>query len=93
MHTQTTTKHSLIEGTFNTKDAKEILLALVESKIKFHQHRIFSHEERYGKPCEDSIVRIAQLQKTKSDLLAMIKQCEEEGNELHIHSDIIIDIK
>ncbi len=93
MDTLTTTKLSLIEGSFNTADAKEILLALLDNKIKFHQQRIFSHEERFGNPCKDSITRSAQLQKTKADLLALIKQCEAEGKELQIHSDILIEVK
>ncbi|MCB0699206.1 MAG: hypothetical protein H6551_03260 [Chitinophagales bacterium] len=93
MDTLTKTKYSLIEGTFNAEDAKDILLGLVEDKIRFHQHRIFSHEERFGKPCEDSVTRISQLQKTRKQILELTNHCQSENKTLRIHSDILIEFQ
>ncbi len=93
MNTTVTKKYSLIDGTFNVADAKEVLLALIDNKIRYHQQRIFSHEERFGKPCQFSEERIIQLRQTRSEIVELLKQYEEQGKDLQIHSDIQIDIK
>lgn len=81
---------SLIEGIFSPEEAKEVLTTLINDKIRFHDHKIFSHEERFGKVDAESIARKVQLQKTKENLLKYLQESVEQGAKLRIHSNIHI---
>lgn len=93
METLTTTKLSLVEGTFNTAEAREVLLTLIDDKIRFHNNRIFSHEERFGITPSDSVDRITQLTKTRKEIVDIMNKCKDQDCEIRIHSDINIEIK
>lgn len=88
-----THKFSLVEGIFDAEDAKEILLTLLNNKIKYHNERMFSHEERFNKPCDFSIKRKKELQQTYEAVRDLLNQYKEEGKEVSIHSDICITVK
>lgn len=65
----------LIDGNnYSAEDAKEILLAVIDDKIKFHKNKIFSHEERFGKQHEHSEIRIKELQTSKEDVMKLIEE-------------------
>lgn len=78
---------NLIQGTFTTEEAREILATLLNDKIKFHSHKDFSHQERYGKPDPHAEVRIPELKKTKEDVFAFLKEYSVD-NKFEIHADI-----
>lgn len=90
---ENTKKFSLVEGTFDAADAKEILLTLLMNKIKYHNGRIFSHEERFGKPCSFSIKRKAELEESYNAVRELMDRYIEEGKDVSIHSDISITAK
>ncbi len=77
---------NLIDGIFDSEEAKEILLCLIDSKIQFHNNRIFSHEIRFGTKNNDSVNRIEELKETKKQILQMI-----EGGNFSINSQINIE--
>ena len=39
----------LVDGVYNLQEVKEIVLTLLDDKIKFHQLKDFSDSERLGK--------------------------------------------
>jgi hypothetical protein len=84
-------KHVLIDGTFSAHDAKDILLSLINSKIKYHQLKNFSSEERFGKKDRHSEERIVQLSNTRQQLLELFERAETEKAQLKIHSLINIE--
>ena len=59
----------LVDTEFNTEEAKEVVLSLFDYKIRFHQRKRFSNEERFDKDIHHSTVRIAELKKEKEKLL------------------------
>ena len=40
----------LIDSSYTVSEAREILLAIINSKIQFHQLKTFSHDIRSGRP-------------------------------------------
>lgn len=40
----------LIDSNYTASEAREILMAIINSKIQFHQLKTFSHDIRYGIP-------------------------------------------
>ncbi|GAA4823972.1 hypothetical protein [Algivirga pacifica] len=83
---------SLIEGDFNFEEAKEIVLHLVDYKIRFHNVKNFNDELRFGKADERSIERLKQLKKTKEALKKFFEEMEGSDNTLKIHSSIDIEV-
>ncbi len=83
---------ALIRGEFSTDDAQEILVNLINKKIKFHQLQDFSHQERFGQPDEKSANRIKELRKTQAAILVVIQKAKARGKSLRISSDIQLEI-
>jgi hypothetical protein len=86
-------KLSFIEGVFDPKEAEEILISMLSSKIQFHQMRTFSSVERFGKEDENSLNRISELKKSINKLLQLVSQAEISNKQLVITSHINIQIK
>jgi hypothetical protein len=86
-------KLSFIEGVFDPKEAEEILISMLSSKIQFHQMRTFSSVERFGKEDENSLNRISELKKSINKLLQLVTQAELSNKQLVITSHINIQIK
>lgn len=82
-------KFSLIDGTFTVKEAREIIVTLLETKIQYHNRESFSNEIRFGKTHSSSVNRKAQLIFVKSEFLALLKDLENES-QLVIKAEINI---
>lgn len=81
---------NLIEGIFSAVEAKEILTTLINDKIKFHDYKIFSQEERFGKANAETLARKAQLLEIKERLIEYLDQYHNSDQKLRIHSNIHI---
>lgn len=82
---------NLIEGTFENEKARKLLLDLISFKIKYHQNKKFSNEERFGTDQEQSAQRIAQLQAEEIQLQNWFKQLT--ANEpIHISGTINLEV-
>jgi hypothetical protein len=80
-----------IDGIFNTEDASEILLAVLNDKINFHASLLLSNIERFGVDTSNSKKRIQELRAEKKRLVELIKVAKGSGALLEIAS--IISIK
>jgi hypothetical protein len=80
-----------IDGIFNTEDASEILLAVLNDKINFHASLLLSNIERFGVDTSNSEKRIQELRAEKKRLVELIKVAKGSGALLEIAS--IISIK
>lgn len=81
---------NLIEGSFSVDEAKEILTTLINDKIKFHDLKIFSQEERFGKADPENAARKKQLIQTKEEVMKYLDQLTTSDKKLRIHSNIHI---
>ncbi|HMQ50268.1 MAG TPA: hypothetical protein PKA70_22570 [Saprospiraceae bacterium] len=82
----------LVKGVFNTDDAREVLLHLLQQKIKFHCNRQFELEERFGIVDEYSKKRVLELKEDKREVMELVRQAALMGKNLHIRCDIQIDL-
>lgn len=82
---------NFIKGLFSTVEAKDILLNLIDNKIKFHNQKTFSEIERFGIKNEDSNTRINELLTSRSRIIDFIAKCQENNEEISIHSQISIE--
>lgn len=79
-----------IEGKFSPEEAKEILVDLLNHKIRFHSLKNFSFEERFGKPVEGSQKRIEDLKASREKIILVIQQAKDNNTNLRIESSINI---
>ena len=83
----------LIKGTFTPDEAREILLQLLESKIKFHNLKNWSSRERFGKPDADSEARLRHLHESRKKVEKIISKSISEEKTMIIYSSIEINIE
>jgi 23S rRNA U2552 (ribose-2'-O)-methylase RlmE/FtsJ len=81
-----------IDGTFNTEDASEILLAVLNDKINFHSSLLLSNIERFGVDTSNSEKRIHELRAEKKRVIVLIKEAKESGELVKIGSTISIEL-
>ncbi|HEY9176764.1 MAG TPA: hypothetical protein VIN07_03695 [Flavipsychrobacter sp.] len=74
----------LIDSNYTASEAREILMAIINSKIQFHQLKTFSHDIRYGIPDAHSEKRIKELEETRRAITQFLQE--------HQHSDITFDV-
>ncbi|NCT93461.1 MAG: hypothetical protein GXC72_03480 [Chitinophagaceae bacterium] len=82
----------LINGVFTPDEAKEVLLTLLNHKINFHRMRNFSSEERLGEPDPASTKRLAELYKSREQVLALLDRVNTSGHKLVIESMVHIQL-
>lgn len=87
-----TEKYLLIKGKFRAEDAREIILNLINDKIRYHDYRNFSSGERLGKPDEYSLKRIEELKQCRKDILEKLLEAQLNNLELKIHSEIRMEL-
>lgn len=81
----------LIAGVFSPTDAKEILISLINEKIRFHNLKILTHQERFGVEDNGHTKRLKQLIKSKDQIQKLIESCEKKKKSLVINSTIVIE--
>ncbi len=92
--TEITATHSvkLLDGLFNSEEAQEVLLDLVNSKIHFHELKNFSSLERYGKPDTIALTRLPELRAEREKIMTLTEQGIRNGHLLKITSAIRIEV-
>ena len=68
----------LIKGTFQPKEAQEILSQLLASKINFHNLKNWSSRERLGKPDAHSEQRLKYLEESRKNVDIIISKAIDE---------------
>lgn len=80
----------LIDGNFSPREAKEILLSLISSKIQFHTVKDFGSEIRTGVPEFKSRDRINDLREAKQKIITLMEEADKQNMEVEIYSTITI---
>ena len=84
-------KVTLIDGTFNTSEAKDVLINMFSMKINFHQQKNISHIERFGKPDEAAKEKVAFLKSELTKLETLIENAGSNNAALKVTAAIHID--
>lgn len=80
----------LISGVFTPEEANEVLITLVDDKIRIHQRNNWSRRERFGESGAAGEERITELRKTRAELLEFLAEADSAGTKLSIRCNIEI---
>lgn len=80
----------LIEGNFTPADAAEVLLSLINDKIKFHTVQLLNLKDTNRIDYLNSESRIKELKVAKGRMTEIILDARTQGKQLKIHSTIEI---
>ena len=84
---------TLVKGTFDPSEAADVLLTLINDKIKFHSIQILNLREGSEKDISYSEERIKALKAAKAEITDMVVQARNKGLVLDIHSSIEIQMR
>ncbi len=85
-------KIKLIDNTYSKEEAKDLLLALLNDKIKFLQMKIFSLQERLGADTQHLEKRVNELKQEKTQLLSKIKELGEKEYAVDIDCHVYLKV-
>ncbi len=85
-------KFKLVEGIFNAEDAEEILLTLIEQKMKFHELKSFSNEVKTGQKHLQSLQKVEELAETRRKIKELVNAEVNNSAVFSILSTINIEI-
>ncbi len=83
-------KLSLIDGSFDAEESKEILFSIFSNKIHFHEMKNFSSQLRFGKDNATALKRIPELKKNLEKLVQIVTEAKDSNKILKITADINI---
>lgn len=78
----------LMEGAFTKESAKTLLVELLSYKIRYHQLKKFSDDERFGTDIDHSEKRMHELAQSRDELVAWLDSIDSSA--VAIHCDIQI---
>ena len=92
-NTTPTYEIKLVKGFFSPPEAADVLLSLINDKIKFHTVQSLNLKNRHGDINSHSEVRIKELKQAKSQVKEMVLMARDQGIELEINGTIQIKLK
>ena len=84
---------SLVEGEFKPAESAEVLLSLLNYKVKFHSVRLLNLKETGTSDPEVSQKRIEELKAAKQEVTKLVLEARDKGWNLQINSNIKITPK
>jgi hypothetical protein len=82
-----------IDGIFTSDDASEILLTVVDDKIRYHEKLLFRNTLRYGVDTNNSEQRIMELKEELKKIRDLMIEAKAEGKLVEVKSVIEITFK
>ena len=82
----------LIDSSFTNEEAKQVLLSLVNYKIQFHSHKVFSNDERFGLDDTFSKTRIVELEEIRDNLLDYFNELGDKELTMKVDSVVKMSI-
>ena len=79
----------LIKGTFSPQEAREVLLTILEDKVRFHNVKIMRGFET-GTDSSASQLRIKELNASRKRVHQLVDQAIENSTDLAINATITI---
>ena len=84
---------TLVKGSFSPSEAADVLLTLINDKIKFHSIQILNLREGSEKDITFSEERIKALKAAKAEITEMVVKARNNGLVLDINSSIEIRMR
>jgi hypothetical protein len=89
---ETNKNFKLIDGVFNSKEAKKIIISLINNKINYHNLEDFSNHIRFNNDLSNSQKRISELQNAQKMIEELVDLAEKNQWKLKIESTVEITI-
>ena len=83
---ENTQNFKLVDGEFTPEKAREVLFALINSKIQFHNCEKFSTQIRFSGDVSHSEKRIEELTQVHREIKELIEQAKANGYNLKVNS-------
>ncbi|TXN38048.1 hypothetical protein FVB32_07075 [Flagellimonas hymeniacidonis] len=83
----------LVEGLFDPAESAEVLLSLLNYKIKFHTVQLLNLKETKNSNPEQSQKRIEALKTAKQEVTELVVKARNKGQKLEIHSTVKIVLR
>lgn len=83
---------SLVDNTFNSDEAREVLMSLIKSKLTFHNLKNLRSFEQTGEANYKSEERIEQLEEMREEILDLLMYAGKTGQKLKINSQINVEL-
>lgn len=80
----------LIEGRFSPIEAKELLLSLIGSKIRYHTNKNFSAEICTGEPDTNSLEKISSLRSAREKIITLLEETQNNEFSIELKSSVKI---
>lgn len=84
-------KINLMNGEFNSIEAREILLDMCNKNINFNKVQNFSSQIRFGEDDEKALSRIDQLRESVANISEILEEAKAHNKKLKIKSFIEIE--
>lgn len=84
---------TLIKGEFTPNEITEILLSLINEKIRFHDLQILGIKEGRAGNIEPHSKRIAELMNTKRTIQQFVTEAKENNDTIVVNSTVELAIK
>ena len=88
---ETLKKINLINGKFDSIEAREILLDMCNKNINFNKVQNFSSQIRFGEDDEKALSRIDQLRESVANISEILEEAKAHNKKLKIKSFIEIE--
>ncbi len=82
----------LIDTTYKVEDAKDVLLSLIDDKIKFLGMQVFSLSERFGTDTIHLEKRMVALKKERENLIKIFAEQNNPENKVEIDCSVKLKI-
>jgi|GEM_PF-271582 len=82
----------LVEGVFSPAEAADVLLSLINDKIKFHTVQVLNLKGGYNEDTSNSEQRIKELQEAKHVVKDLVVKAQQEGMNVEINGPIRIKL-
>jgi hypothetical protein len=85
-------KCTLIDGTFNKEEAKEIIMNLFSEKIRFHESKILSKKERRELGIEQHEERITALKEGRNTIKELLFKDLPKETQIKLFSELTYQV-
>ncbi|MDW7691702.1 hypothetical protein R9C00_16860 [Flammeovirgaceae bacterium SG7u.111] len=83
---------NLIDNTYSVNEAKELLLTLINDKVKFLDMHMFSLNERYGADTAHLTKRVKELKASRAELIEVLRKLENDQHFIDINCAVQLTI-
>lgn len=83
----------LIDGTFDTVEANDVLLTILNDKIRFHNIQILGIQERCDGDAVISERRLSELKEVKKQVVEFISKAQNNNCDIKINAAITMELK